>query len=92
MIVGVLLMLVTVLAAELDHAHKRRVMNRLEVDEWYCQHRQTRCPKESSAAVERRWNGRQHVYTIAVASSGIATIAAAGGWLRRNRRRRALDP
>ncbi|HEY3542582.1 MAG TPA: hypothetical protein VGK79_08565 [Gaiellaceae bacterium] len=60
-----------------DHRWKQRRMNRVEVGEWYCVHFGTRCPRPSSATIERRWNDRQLAYEIAVAAIGGAAVFVA---------------
>ena len=62
----------------LDHRHKAAVMNRLEVDEWYCMHDNTHCfAGNHSWDVERRWNKRETAYIAVIAA--MAAVAAGGG-------------
>jgi hypothetical protein len=61
----------------LDHRHKSAVMNRLEVDEWYCTHEGTHCASaHHSWDVERRWNKREAAYIAVIAA--MAAVAAGG--------------
>jgi hypothetical protein len=60
-----------------DHRWKQRRIDAVQVDEWYCSHRGTRCGGASSAAIERRWNERQLGYEIVVSALGAAALALA---------------
>ena len=59
-----------------DHTLKARRMNRAELSEWYCEHRQTRCEGPSSGRFEDAWNQRERGYQLA-----LGLVAAAGGLL-----------
>ena len=63
-------------AGVVDHTLKARHMNRAELSEWYCEHRQTHCGEPSSSQLEDRWNQRERGYQIA-----LLLVAAAGGLL-----------
>ena len=51
-------------------------MNRAELSEWYCEHKQTHCGGPSSSRLEDAWNQRERGYQLA-----LGLVAAAGGLL-----------
>ena len=76
--VAVTLVLLAVIGAAgvVDHTLKAHRMNRAELSEWYCEHKQTRCGGPSSSQLEDAWNQRERGYQIA-----LGLVAAAGGLL-----------
>jgi hypothetical protein len=75
-----------VLVGVLDHRHKATVMNRLEVDEWYCMHDNTHCfPGNHSWDVERRWNKRETAYIAVIAAMAAVAVGASIAGLRSRR-------
>ena len=63
-------------AGVVDHTVKAHRMNRAELSEWYCEHKQTQCGGPSSSQLEDAWNRREQRYQIA-----LGLVAAAGGLL-----------
>ena len=86
--VTVTLVLLAVIGAAgvVDHTLKARRMNRAELSEWYCEHRQTRCGGPSSSRLEDAWNQRERGYQLA-----LGLVAAAGGLLTIVAHRRRLN-
>jgi hypothetical protein len=73
-------------AGVVDHTLKARRMNRAELSEWYCEHRQTHCGGPSSSRLEDAWNRRERGYQLA-----LGLVAAAGGLLTIVAHRRRLN-
>jgi len=63
---SLVLALVVGLAAVVDHHLKTTRIDRIELADWYCSHRGTRCGQPAWEPIERRWNERQLGYEIAV--------------------------
>jgi hypothetical protein len=85
--VAVTLALLAVIGAVgvVDHTLKARHMNRAELSEWYCEHKQTQCGGPSSSQLEDAWNRRERGYQF-----GLGLVAAGGGLLTIVARRRRL--
>ena len=86
MVVAGVAMVAAASAAVLDHRHKVHVLHRLQLAEWYCEHREARCGGPSSAAAERRWNERERGYVIVLAVGGAGFVAAAVAFVAARRR------
>jgi hypothetical protein len=76
---GTLALMLTLLVAigaagVVDHTLKARRMNRAELREWYCEHKQTRCGGSSSSRIEDAWNHREVGYQLAL---GVVAVGAA---------------
>ena len=61
--------------AVVDHHRKQAHINRVEVDNWYCEHRGERCETPDADIFEDRWERRERVYAGAI----VVLVAAAGG-------------
>jgi len=63
--------------AVVDHHRKQAHINRVQVDNWYCEHLGERCETPDSDVYEDRWERREQVYTgalvvLVLGSAGLA--------------------
>jgi hypothetical protein len=73
--------LVVVLAATLDHRHKRDVEFSEQKAAWFCAHgRPSSCTGFDEVAYEQRWEDRERVYRIAFFT--LTAVALVGGLAR----------
>jgi hypothetical protein len=53
---------VVLVVAVVDHSRKNARTNRMDVDNWYCQHLGERCETPDADTVEVRWERRELAY------------------------------
>ena len=74
---AVLGMLAVTSLAVADHNRKNRTTENAQLDEWYCEHRSTRCGRPHSDVLEDAWNRRELGYKIA--DAGLLAVAVLAG-------------